>query len=118
MLELSGHSLTLEQIASVAYAHQHVHLHPSAEERIRAARAVIDEICEKGTVTYGVNTGFGRLSDVHVPLDGLQALQLNLVRSHACGVGPLLSEPEVRAMMLLRANVLAVGFSGVRLEVV
>lgn len=118
MLELSGHSLTLEQIASVANAHQHVHLHPSAEERIKAARAVIDDICEKGTVTYGVNTGFGRLSDVHVPLDGLQALQLNLVRSHACGVGPLLSEPEVRAMMLLRANVLAVGFSGVRLEVV
>ena len=118
MLELSGHALTLEAISSVAYAHQHVHLHPSAIDRIRTARKVIDDICEKGIVTYGVNTGFGRLSDVHVPHEELKALQLNLVRSHSCGIGPLLSEPEVRAMMLLRANVLAVGYSGVRLEVV
>jgi histidine ammonia-lyase len=118
MLELSGHPLTLEQISSVAHQHQHVHLHASAEHRIMAAREVIDDICERGIVTYGVNTGFGRLSDVHVPFEKLKALQLNLVRSHACGLGPLLSEPEVRAMMLLRANVLSVGFSGVRLEVV
>jgi len=118
MLELSGHALTLEEIFSVAHAHQHVKLSDTAIGRINAARAVIDDICERGTVTYGVNTGFGRLSDVHVPHDELKALQLNLVRSHACGVGALLSEPEVRAMMLLRANVLAVGYSGARLEVV
>src|SRR6185369_9758270 len=98
--------------------HQHVRLHPSAIDRIRASRAVVDEICKSGVPTYGINTGFGRLSDVHVPPEGLRALQLNLVRSHACGVGPLLSDPEVRAMMLLRANVLAVGHSGARLEVV
>lgn len=102
----------------MAHERQHVMLRPSAVGRIEAARKVIDKICEKGRIVYGVNTGFGRLSDVHVPHDELKALQLNLVRSHACGVGPLLSEPEVRAMMLLRANVLAVGYSGARVEVV
>ena len=118
MLELSGHALTLDEIYSVAHGRQQVKLSETAIKRIQAARVVIDDICEKGTVTYGVNTGFGRLSDVHVPHDELKALQLNLVRSHACGLGPRLPESDVRAMMLLRANVLAVGFSGVRLEVV
>jgi Histidine ammonia-lyase len=69
-------------------------------------------------VVYGVNTGFGKLSDVRVPQDELRQLQLNLVRSHACGIGQPLSEPEVRAMMLLRANVLTLGFSGIRREVI
>jgi len=118
MLELSGRPLTLDEIASVAHQHQQVKLHPTAIGRIEAARKVVDDICESGTPTYGINTGFGRLSDVHVPPDQLKALQLNLVRSHACGVGPLLSEAEVRAMMLLRANVLAVGHSGIRVSVV
>src|SRR6478609_8304492 len=101
MLELSGRPLTLDEISSVANAHQHVMLHPSAIGRIEAARRVVDKLCEDGVATYGVNTGFGRLSDVHVPVDELKALQLNLVRSHACGLGPLLSESEVRGMMLL-----------------
>ena len=118
MLELSGRPLTLEEISSVAHENQHVMLRPTAVGRIEAARKVIEKICEEGRIVYGVNTGFGRLSDVHVPPDQLAELQLNLVRSHACGVGPLLSEPEVRAMMLLRANVLAVGYSGARIEVV
>lgn len=118
MLELSGLPLTLEQVHSVAYGHQHVKLSPTAIGRVQASREVIDKICEEGRIVYGVNTGFGRLSDVHVPPSELRALQLNLVRSHSCGVGPLLSEPEVRAMMLLRSNVLAGGFSGARLEVV
>jgi histidine ammonia-lyase len=118
MLELSGRPLTLEEISSVAHEHQHVSLRPTAIGRIHESRAVIDRICEEGRVVYGVNTGFGRLSDVHVQPDQLRELQVNLVRSHACGVGPLLSEAEVRAMMLLRANVLAIGFSGVREEVV
>jgi histidine ammonia-lyase len=69
-------------------------------------------------VVYGVNTGFGKLSDVRIPQSDLRQLQLNLVRSHACGIGNPLSEAEVRAMILLRANVLALGFSGVRLEIV
>jgi histidine ammonia-lyase len=79
---------------------------------------VIEQIVACDAVVYGVNTGFGKLSDVRVPKDELRQLQLNLVRSHACGVGQPLSEPEVRAMMLLRANVMTLGFSGIRWEVI
>ena len=82
------------------------------------ARKVIDDIVARDAVVYGVNTGFGKLADVRIPHKDIGALQLNLVRSHACGIGPPLSEPEVRAMMVLRANVLALGFSGIRPEVV
>jgi len=78
------------------------------------SREVVEAIVEDGKTVYGINTGFGKLADVHVPPDELQDLQLNLVRSHACGVGEPLGAPETRALMLLRANVLAVGFSGAR----
>jgi histidine ammonia-lyase len=83
-----------------------------------ASRKVIDRIVARDSVVYGVNTGFGKLADMRIPHEEIGALQLNLVRSHACGIGPLLSEAEVRAMMLLRGNVLALGFSGIRPEVV
>src|SRR6185369_5138935 len=85
---------------------------------IKASRKVVERIVSRGEVIYGVSTGFGKLSDVHIPPDKLEQLQLNLVRSHACGIGPPLPEAEVRAMMLLRANVLTLGFSGIRLEVI
>jgi len=75
---------------------------------------VVDRIVEEGVPVYGISTGFGRLCDVTIPPEKLSRLQLNLVRSHCCGVGPLLSAPEVRAMMALRANVLAKGHSGAR----
>src|SRR4051812_44401627 len=95
-----------------------IHVGSSAHSPIQASRKVIEEIVAKGGVVYGVSTGFGKLSDVHVPADELRQLQLNLVRSHACGIGNPLSVPEVRAMVLLRANVLALGLSGIRLEVI
>ena len=79
---------------------------------------MVEEIVARRAVVYGVSTGFGKLADVHIPSGELEQLQLNLVRSHACGIGRPLSEPEVRAMMLLRANVLTLGFSGIRLEVI
>src|SRR5207249_11962614 len=91
---------------------------PSARSRILASRKVIEEIIARDDIVYGVSTGFGKLSDVRIPHDALSELQLNLVRSHACGIGEPLSEPEARAMMLLRANVLALGFSGIRLELI
>src|SRR3970282_279678 len=75
-----------------------------------------DRKLASGEAVYGVNTGFGKLSEMAIPPDRLAELQVNLVRSHAAGVGPLLPEGEVRAMMLLRANVLAKGHSGVRPE--
>ena len=117
-MELNGQALTLEQIAAVAFGDEHVEISSSARPRIAASRKVIEQIVARDAAVYGVNTGFGKLSDIRVPKDELRQLQLNLVRSHACGIGQPLSEPEVRAMMLLRANVLTLGFSGIRCEVV
>jgi histidine ammonia-lyase len=117
-VELTGQPLTLSAIAHVALRGEPIQVGSSVRSRIEASRKVIDEIVEQGTVVYGVSTGFGKLSDIHVPASELRQLQLNLVRSHACGIGNPLSEPEVRAMILLRANVLALGLSGIRLEVI
>lgn len=114
MLELNGQSLTLEQIAEVAQGRLQVTLAEEARERMAASRRIVEDITSSGRVVYGVNTGFGKLSDVHIPASELRELQLNLVRSHACGVGRALSEEETRAMLLLRANVLACGMSGAR----
>src|SRR5205823_6477424 len=117
-VELNGQALTLEQIAAVAIGDEHVAISPPARPRIAASRKVIEQIVARDSVVYGVNTGFGKLSDVRVPHNELRQLQLNLVRSHSCGIGEPLSEPEVRAMMLLRANVLTLGFSGIRWDVI
>src|ERR671935_927325 len=117
-MELNGQALTLSDVAAVALNGEEVKISDLARPRIRASRKVVEEIIARDAVVYGVTTGFGKLSDVRIPHDALSELQLNLVRSHACGIGDPLSEPEVRAMMLLRANVLALGFSGIRLEII
>src|SRR2546423_3752565 len=117
-MELNGQALALTDIATVALAGEAVKISSLAQPRIVASRKVVEEIIARDAVVYGVSTGFGKLSDVRIPRDALGELQLNLVRSHACGIGQPLSEPEVRAMMLLRANVLALGLSGIRAEVI
>lgn len=117
-MELSGQALSLSDVAKVAYGRERIQIAATARKRMAASRKVIEDIVARDTVVYGVNTGFGKLADVRIPHEDIEALQLNLVRSHACGIGPPLSEPEVRAMMLLRANVLALGLSGIRPEVV
>lgn len=117
-MQLSGRSLTLPEIARVARGEEALEVAESARAGIIDSRRVIEEIVAQGGVVYGVSTGFGKLSEVHIPATELRQLQLNLVRSHACGVGRPLSIPEVRAMILLRANVLALGLSGIRLEVI
>ncbi|HEX8891062.1 MAG TPA: histidine ammonia-lyase [Pyrinomonadaceae bacterium] len=114
MLSLSGQKLSLEQIFKVAHGLEHVELAAAARERVTESRRVVEEIAESGRVVYGVNTGFGKLADIRIAHSELRELQLNLVRSHACGVGHPLSESETRAMLLLRANVLALGYSGAR----
>jgi histidine ammonia-lyase len=114
MLTLSGQRLSLEEIAGVALGAEHVALSPVARERALESRRVVEQITDSGRVVYGVNTGFGKLADIKIAPPELRELQLNLVRSHACGVGPALSEMETRAMLLLRANVLALGYSGAR----
>ena len=111
---LDGQPLSLAEIEAVSRASRPVAIAPAALTRVAASRALIEEILAAGETVYGVNTGFGKLSDVRIPSGKLAQLQTNLVRSHSCGVGQPLSEPEVRAMLLLRANVLAKGFSGVR----
>jgi histidine ammonia-lyase len=118
MIELRGQQLTIEEIVAVAYGAEHVTLAKDAIERIQRSRAVIEQIVREGRTIYGVNTGFGKLADVHIPPADLGKLQLNLVRSHCCGLGSPLSIEETRAMLLLRANVLALGFSGARPVVV
>jgi histidine ammonia-lyase len=114
MLQLNGQSLTIQQIADVAARRAHVGLSAEARERVERARTVVEQIVDEGRTVYGVNTGFGKLSDVSIDRSDLRQLQLNLVRSHSCGLGDPLSDEEARAMLLLRANVLASGFSGAR----
>jgi histidine ammonia-lyase len=115
-LLLDGRPLTLLAIESVAVRFRPVLVAPDAIARVFESRHVIEEILETGQTVYGVNTGFGKLADVRIPAGSLAQLQTNLVRSHACGLGEPLSEAESRAMLLLRANVLAKGHSGVRPE--
>src|SRR5438270_631093 len=117
-MELRGLPLSLSDIAAVALKNESVKISATVHERIGASRKLIDTIVARETIVYGVNTGFGKLADVRIPADQISDLQLNLVRSHACGIGSPLSEPEARAMMLLRAHVLALGFSGIRLQIV
>jgi histidine ammonia-lyase len=111
---LDGHGLTLDDVVAVAIHGARVELARSARARMEQANDVVTALVRGNAVAYGITTGFGKLSDVAIPRDRLDELQVNLVRSHASGVGPLLPEREVRAMMLLRANVIAKGFSGAR----
>jgi histidine ammonia-lyase len=117
MIEIDGASLTLEQTVAVAEGTE-VALANSARPRIERARQFVESIVARGEVVYGINTGFGKLADVTIPTDKLRELQLNLVRSHSCGVGDPLPESVVRAMILHRANVLAKGYSGCRVLII
>ena len=113
-VSIDGRSLSLAALRAVAEGAATVSLDSDALVRMRASRTVVETIVASGAAVYGVTTGFGKMSDVRIPPDKLAELQVNLVRSHVTGVGPLLPRREVRAMMLLRANVLAAGFSGAR----
>jgi len=112
---IDGETLQLEEIARVACSDAFVELSPSAAERVERSRALVDRVAEGDEPAYGINTGFGNLAEIRVEKKDLQQLQRNLLRSHAAGVGPPLSIPETRALLLLRANVLAKGLSGIRL---
>jgi len=114
MTTLDGSHLTFEQVRRVSRENDPVAIAPSAIASIQRSRAVVEKLAAGDEPVYGVNTGVGLLADVRVPPEQLEELQRNVVRSHACGVGPPLDRDEVRAMMLIRANVLARGFSGIR----
>jgi histidine ammonia-lyase len=111
---LTGNDLTFDQLYAVALRNEAVSLSPAAVTRMKASRAVVDRLVAANETAYGINTGFGKLASVRISSEQVRQLQVNLVRSHVCGVGTPLSPAEVRAMMLLRANALAKGLSGVR----
>ena len=114
MLELGGQALTLKEIAEIALAKVRLELAPAAIARMEDSRRVVRRVAEEDAPVYGINTGFGKLCEVRIADDAIDRLQLNLVRSHACGLGRPLSEEETRVVMALRANTLALGLSGVR----
>src|SRR3954466_15562861 len=117
-LLIDGETLTIDKAYAVAVHRLRVELAPAARQRMLRTRAVVDDIVERNAVAYRRTTGFGKLSEVAIPPGKLAELQVNLVRSHAAGVGDRLPEAEVRAMMVLRANVIAKGYSGARPELV
>src|SRR5919108_2631550 len=116
-LPLTGRDLTIDNVIEVARGRRAVSLDPAAADRMRESRAVIERLVADGTVAYGVTTGFGDLAGVRIEPSQTADLQRNLVRSHAAGVGEPLADEVVRAMLLLRANALAVGLSGTRVEI-
>ncbi|MFT9849521.1 histidine ammonia-lyase [Aneurinibacillus sp. REN35] len=118
MIKLNGYSLTLSQVQSVVYEYEPVEASTESMQRVEASRRAVEKIVAENKVAYGINTGFGKLSDVLIDQKDVEKLQLNLIRSHACGVGEPFAEPVSRAMLLLRANALLKGYSGVRREVI
>src|SRR5688500_11327855 len=118
MILLDGASLSIRQLLAIADDDEQVALAPEAARRVDAARRVVDDKAAGDAAVYGINTGFGALAETAVPREALQKLQLNLLRSHAAGVGEPLPARAVRATMALRANVLAKGFSGIRRETI
>ncbi|HZD92783.1 MAG TPA: histidine ammonia-lyase [Candidatus Sulfotelmatobacter sp.] len=117
-LEINGTSLSFSDVRQVVYEHRTVTLGGEAQKKVVAAREVVEKLLRENRVAYAINTGVGKLSDVHIEPAQNRQLQVNLIRSHSAGVGEPLSQEETRAMMLLRANSLAKGCSGVRPEVI
>lgn len=118
VIHVDGESLTIPDVVKVAREHVEVSLDEDAKQRVVRSREVVEKAVQEGKTVYGVNTGFGDLARVAIEETDLENLQVNLLRSHSSGVGPPFPTDVVRAMMLLRANALAKGFSGVRLEVI
>jgi histidine ammonia-lyase len=117
-LEINGNDLSFDELRQVVYERRPVALAAVAKKKVDAAREVVEKLLRENHVAYAINTGVGKLSDVHIEPAQNRQLQVNLIRSHSAGVGEPLSQEETRAMMLLRANSLAKGCSGVRAEVI
>src|SRR3989442_5143769 len=114
MRSIDGRALDLDDVVAVARQREPVRLAPAAAKRVNASRRALEKVVAKGSLAYGIKTGFGELANVAISDADVRALQLNLLRSHAIGLGPPLRQDEVRAALLLRANTLAMGYSGVR----
>ncbi len=117
-LLIDGEHLTIEEVIGAARSNDTVGLSEEAVERIIKSRGYVDALVDRGAIVYGITTGFGKFSDVFISKEDTRALQKNLIVSHSCSLGDPLPEEVVRAVMLLRANALAKGFSGIRIETV
>src|SRR5580765_3660073 len=116
-LQMNGNDLSLDELRQIVYERRAVELAPTTHTKVTTAREVVEKLLRENHMAYAINTGVGKLSDVHIEPAQNRQLQVNLIRSHSAGVGEPLSQEETRAMMLLRANSLAKGLSGVRPEV-
>ena len=117
-IRLTGSALRLEDLVAASRRESRAALAPAARRAMAASRRVVDRAIRSGATVYGVTTGFGKFADVAIPTGDIEELQRNLIRSHAAGVGAPLGPAAVRAMMLLRANALARGNSGIRVATV
>ena len=117
MIELTGSSLRLDQMKAILNGESGVTLNKEALDRVTKSRQAVEKIVREGRTVYGINTGFGKFSDVKIDEKDTKALQLHLIRSHACGIGEPFPEIVSRAMVVLRLNALLKGFSGIRAEV-
>lgn len=118
MITLTGNSLTLKEVHQIVYQNEKVTVPPEVWKRVDSSRKIVEEMVEQGEVVYGITTGFGKFSDVFIKKEDVEELQYNLVRSHACGVGDPFPEIVSRTMLLLRANALLKGVSGIRRETI
>lgn len=118
LIRLDGNSLTLEQVVDIARNGKKVELTTESIAAIKASRETVEHLIGKGRIIYGINTGFGKFSDVAISSEELEQLQKNLIYSDACGIGKCFERDVTRAIMLLSVNKLAKGFSGIRIETV
>ncbi|MGQ4665104.1 histidine ammonia-lyase [Metabacillus halosaccharovorans] len=114
MITLNGQNLTFQSLQKIIFEREKVSYTEESMKKVIESRKAVEHIVSKGNIVYGITTGFGKFSDVFIDKDNVENLQLNLIRSHACGVGDPFPEEVSRAMILLRANALLKGFSGVR----
>src|SRR6202453_4780655 len=113
-IQIDGEHLSFDELYRIVRDGEQVEIAPAARERMNKSRRGIEKVIQSDGAVYGVNTGFGKMASVRISREQIGELQVNLVRSHACGVGAPLDEEETRAMLVLRANAIAKGFSGVR----
>ncbi|MBW7455960.1 aromatic amino acid lyase, partial [Paenibacillus sepulcri] len=115
---VDGGTMTIEQVVRVARYKERVQISQSCLDQMAISRAYVEKLLREKRVVYGLTTGFGKFSDTYISAEDTKRMQLNLIRSHACGIGPPLTEEAVRATMLLRVNALSLGYSGIRPGVV
>jgi histidine ammonia-lyase len=118
MILINGSNLDLVKFRKIVLEYEEVKIDDSSKKKVEKAREYVEQVIKSEKAVYGINTGFGKLSDVSIDKCDLAKLQENLIKSHACGVGEVFSEKIVRGMLLLRVNALIKGYSGIRLEVI